>query len=488
MPISKQMRKMFLVNCLKAMAIYGAITVLLYFLMGEQLHLRVSRANLESVVSSEAIAELTHDTVVEQTFTTKVQRIETIALPWSTFFRTNEGTVTVELIAEDSGESLLQKTLEAGTLPENTPVAISFETPLEGYYQRPLLLRLTADATLGHGVSPLKGTIPTEGQKGSLYPEGVLRVNGEEQDGTLCFSLSGTDYIWTGLHYWKFVAGFAVVLFLGMWVLQVRMQQGRATLVSNGIAAVTRYRFLMEQLIKRDFKAKYKRSVLGIFWSFLNPLLTMSVQYLVFSNIFRFDIPYYSVYLLTGIVSFNFFSECTNMALTSIVGNAPLITKVYVPKYIYPLTRTVSSGINLLISMLPLVGIALLNGLLPTKAYILAVFPVGCLIVFSFGVGMLLAALMVFFRDTQFLWGVLSMIWMYLTPIFYSVDFLPSYLISVLKWNPLYHFITFLRICIIDGISPEPIAYVQCLIFALGSVLIGGFLFKKTQDRFILYL
>lgn len=484
MILEKKRQKSIMEICLIAVLIYGLLAVSLYFLMGEQLHLRQSRANQMALPATEAVVELSQGTLMEQDFTTRVQRIEQISLFWATFFRPNSGTVTVELVKKESGDVLLQKQLTVAELPENQAVIIKLDEPLEAVYDIPLTLRLTSDSALGVGAAPLKST-----QKEDI-PEGLgdLRVNGQLADGVLCFRVEGTDYIWTGLHYWEFVGVGGMLLLSGLTFLLYQMKQGNAQVVSHGIAAVHRYRFLMEQLVKRDFKAKYKRSVLGVLWSFLNPLLTMSVQYLVFSNLFRFDIPYYSVYLLTGIVVFNFFSECCSMALTSIVGNASLITKVYVPKYIYPLTRTVSSGINLLISMVPLVGIALLNGLLPTKAYILAIFPLLCLLLFSFGVGMLLASSMVFFRDTQFLWGVLSMIWMYLTPIFYSVDILPESLIPVLQCNPLYQFLTFFRTCIIDGISPEPVAYVQCLLFALGTFWVGAFIFKITQDKFVLYL
>lgn len=469
--------------CFLGVLIYSLLAVSLYFLMGEQLHLRESRANIESVNPEAAIIELAQGSWVEQRFITKIQRIEHITLPWSTFFRTNTGTVTVELLELNSGSIVFQQKLLVEELPENIAISIDIPIPLEGLYEVPLALRLTGNSPLGAGVAPL---MATSGETADSMD--VLLVNGQEIKGTLCFSMTGTDYIWTGVHYWEFSL-MGGVLLLGILVyMGYLMKRGKAATISHAIAAVRRYWFLMEQLVKRDFKSKYKRSILGVFWSFLNPLLTMCVQYLVFSNIFRFDIPYYAVYLLTGIVCFNFFSECCGMTLNSIVGNASLITKVYVPKYIYPLTRTLSSGINLIISMIPLLGIALFSGLLPTRAYILAIFPLICLTIFCLGVGMILAASMVFFRDTQFLWGVICMIWMYLTPIFYSVDILPKALLSILKWNPLYYFLEFLRICIIKGISPEPIMYVQCLLFALGALALGAWIFKKTQNRFVLYL
>ena len=138
-----------------------------------------------------------------------------------------------------------------------------------------------------------------------------------------------------------------------------------------------------------------------MFWSFLNPLLTMLVQYFIFSTLFKSDIPNYAAYLLTGIVCFNFFAEACNMSLFSILGNASLITKVYVPKYIYPVTRVMSSVVNLAISLIPLILVCLLTGVQFEKSALLSFYFLACLIIFSLGMSMLLSTAMVFFRDRK---------------------------------------------------------------------------------------
>ena len=176
------------------------------------------------------------------------------------------------------------------------------------------------------------------------------------------------------------------------------------------------------------------------------------------------------------------------MALSSILGNAGLITKVYMPKYIYPLTRVMSSVVNLGIALIPLLLVAFGTGVHFQKSAVLAVFFLFCLVVFSLGLGLLLSAAMVFFRDTQFLWNVLSMMWMYATPIFYPESILPENFNFILQINPLYHFLKNIRICILNGVSPEPAVYVGCLLMALVMLMIGAFIFQKTQDRFILYI
>ncbi len=255
------------------------------------------------------------------------------------------------------------------------------------------------------------------------------------------------------------------------------------------IAHYRRYQFLIKQLVSRDFKTKYKRSVLGVLWSFLNPLLTMSVQYLVFSRLFRFEIENYAVYLLTGIVFFNAFNDATSQAMNAIVGNASLITKVYVPKYIYPVSRVLSCCINLLFSLIPLILVALITGITPHFSWLLLPFVLLLGILFFVGVALALSALLVFFRDVQFLWGVFTMIWMYATPIIYPISTLEgSILYHLQKLNPLYHYIYFFRTILIDGVSPEPLSYLACILCAALALLVGGLIFKKTQDRFVLFI
>ena len=460
---------------------YIAAVILFYFLAGEQLHLRQSRDNLELPAADSGTVELVSGSVVEQRFTTEIQRLEQIDIQWGTYYRPNAGTVLAELIDLRSGTVLLSRRFDAAGIQEGGLTTLTAEAPIEGLYQVPLLLRLTADSQPGAAASPLMNT---QGQE-----EGwELSLNGAPTSGTLCFSLSGTDYIWTGLHYWQFAAAGLALVLLFIAVIWLRVRSGKRSYVVNAAIAVQKYRFLIRQLVARDFRTKYKRSILGMFWSFLNPLLMMLVQYFVFSTIFKSDVPNFAAYLIIGTVMFNFFNEACGMALGSIVGNASLITKVYMPKYIYPLTRVMSSMVNLVISLIPLLIVCVITGVEFHKSALLAFFFLICLTVFSLGLGLLLSAAMVFFRDTQFLWGVLSMMWMYATPIFYPETILPEEFKFILQVNPLYHFLKNTRLCILSGISPEPVVYVQCLLLALGALLIGALVFRKAQDRFVLYL
>lgn len=462
-------------------AVYWIAVVLFYFLAGEQLHLRQSRSNIALPAADSGTVELVSGSVVEQFFTTEIQRLEQVDIQWGTYYRPNAGTVLIELLDLRSNTILLSQAFGAAEIQEGGLTTLTADTPIEGLYQAPLVLRITADSQPGSAVSPLMNTQAEE--------EGFsLTLNGAPSSGMLCFAASGTDYIWTGLHFWQFAAaGFTLILAF-LCIVWHRSRSGKHSYVVNALTAIQKYRFLIRQLVSRDFKTKYKRSILGIFWSFLNPLLMMLVQYFVFSTIFKSDVPNFAAYLIIGTVMFNFFSESCGMALTSILGNGNLITKVYMPKYIYPLTRVMSSVVNLLISLIPMVIVCIITGVEFQKSAPLALYFLICLIIFCLGLGLLLSTSMVFFRDTQFLWGVLSMMWMYATPIFYPETILPEEFKFVLQINPLYHFLKNARLCILDGVSPEPAIYVQCLLIALGALILGAFIFQKKQDRFVLYL
>lgn len=265
-------------------------------------------------------------------------------------------------------------------------------------------------------------------------------------------------------------------------------RQGKGTLAGNAVRGLVRYEFLLRQLVARDFKTKYKRSVLGMLWSLLNPLLTMTVQYIVFSRLFRFEIRNYPVYLLSGIVFFNYMSDATSQGLMSIVSNASLINKVYVPKYIYPFSRVLSCGVNFLLSLVALYIMIIYTGMRITVNHIFVIYGVACTFIFTLGATFFLSALMVFFRDVQFLYGVFLQMWIYLTPLFYPESILPEWVMRIVEFNPMYHFIRFVRIIILNGTLPEFKAWVFCAVFAVLPFIAGYWVFRKLQGRFILYI
>lgn len=249
-----------------------------------------------------------------------------------------------------------------------------------------------------------------------------------------------------------------------------------------------KYQWLLKELIIRDLKIKYRRSVLGYLWSILNPLMLMGVLSVVFSTMFRFDIPNYPVYLLTGQLLFGFYSEATNMAMTSILGGASLIKKVYLPKYIFPVSRVLSSFTTMLFS---LVALVIVMAVTRAEYHITAILlPVVLLyiLVFSIGMSLILSVMVVFFRDIQYLYGVFLTALNYLTPIFYPASMLPLWLKELMVFNPMYNFIEMFRKIMLYGQWPTLTEHLICIIFAIGGLVLGVYVFKRNQKDFILYI
>ena len=252
--------------------------------------------------------------------------------------------------------------------------------------------------------------------------------------------------------------------------------------------SIFRYSFLLEQLVKRNFNTKYRQSMLGVLWSFLNPLLTMAVQYVVFSTLFHSEISHFPVYLLSGIILFNFFNECVTLGMDSIVLNGPLITKVAMPKLIYPLSRSISSFISLVISLVPLLGAMLLSGTPLTPALLLVPAAIVLLFLFSLGMSLILCTLNVFFRDTRFLWSVVSLLWTYATPIFYPISIIPAAWQPIFRLNPMFQFIDFLRTVILRGAWPSWGQWGACLLCAALPLALGLLVFRRNEHKFVFHL
>ncbi len=289
-------------------------------------------------------------------------------------------------------------------------------------------------------------------------------------------------------NYWHLLVALTIILAMFFCIEIIRVHKGKVSYIYTAVESLHKYKFLLCQLVKRDFKTKYLRSALGVLWSFFNPLLMMLVQYIVFSTLFKNSIPHFAAYLIIGNICFSFFNESCSLTLNSIVGNAGLITKVYMPKYIYPLSRTISSLVNLAISLFPMLIVCFITGVRFSLAVFVSPYFFLCLFLFSLGMGMLLSCAMVYFRDTQFLWGILVTIWMYFTPVFYSIDIIPGALRKIFELNPMYIFISSIRCCIMYEVVPMPGTFLKSAAAALIALAVGFLVFKKGQDKFVLYL
>ena len=251
-----------------------------------------------------------------------------------------------------------------------------------------------------------------------------------------------------------------------------------------------KYSFLLKELISRDFKVKYKRSVLGILWSLLYPVLNMAVMALVFSNIFKFSTPgvNYLVYVLSGLVMFNYFSEASNLSMSSVVANFPLINKIYIPKYIFPLSKCLFVGINFLLTLIPLYIVIFATGTGINIYHLVLPYAYICLFIFTLGMGLILSTISVFLRDMFYIYGIVLTLWTYLTPIMYDISLISPRLQTFFKLNPMYHYINFIRRIILYHEMPSAITFGICAGSALLVLLIGLICFKKNQDKFIYYV
>ena len=247
-------------------------------------------------------------------------------------------------------------------------------------------------------------------------------------------------------------------------------------------------RFLFSELVKRDFKKKYKGTYLGMVWSILSPLLTLLVMRLVFSNFFGADIPHYTIYLFCGNIVFSFFTEATNTGMSSLLENAHIFSKINVPKYLFLFSKNISALINFSLTFVIFILFCAIDGVTFTFAFLALVFPILCLIFFNLGIGLILSALYVFFRDVQYLWSVFTMLLMYMSAIFYRVDTFSPTVQSLFLLNPIYVYIKYFRLAVLTGTLPSVEYHILAAAYAFVAMLIGLLMYRKCNQKFLYYV
>lgn len=469
--------------------IYFLLAAMIFFVAGDGFRYEIVNGSMLSQTS--VIGEIVDGMVVEQRLPLGADHVEAVNIMVATFGRPNTGILHVDICTED-GRVLASARGNIEDMIDNHVMRFMIPDGIADMRKGHVILKIWSEGcqpgnavTIYYSNSVQVGKLDVE----KNIPEGDLyRINGTPGSGMLCAYFNGYNDLIAYKLYWPLIILIFAVTAVIFRIWWKQAEQGKWNPLTMLCSMVCKYGFLTRQLVSRDFKTKYKRSVLGVGWSILNPLLTMLVQYVVFSTLFSNGTKNYPVYLLTGIVFFSFFNEAINMGMSSITSNAALIKKVYVPKYIFPVSRVLSSLINLGTSMIPLLAVMLLTGTWPKLSMLLLIFDILCLILFVTGMSLLLSTCMTFFQDTQFLWGVVSMIWMYLTPIFYMETIIPENLLTIYHMNPLYQYINFARICIIGGVSPAPTSYLWCILTALVVFVTGIVIFRRNQNRFVLYL
>lgn len=246
--------------------------------------------------------------------------------------------------------------------------------------------------------------------------------------------------------------------------------------------------FLFEELVKRDFKQKYKRTILGMAWSLISPLLTLLVLKLVFSHYFGRSIPHYVIYLFCGNLVFSYFREATTGGMNALMANAHIFTRINVPKYIFLLSKNVSALINFGLTLCIFFVFVLYEGIEVKLQFLVLLFPVFCLVIFNIGIGMILSALFVFFRDIGYLYEVFTMLLMYTSAIFYEVSIVPDQYQNLFYLNPVYCYIYYFREIVLLDRIPSFTLHMLCIFYALLALLIGIIIYKKNNHKFLYYV
>ena len=290
------------------------------------------------------------------------------------------------------------------------------------------------------------------------------------------------------------VFSFAFVVFAGcLYIIALQLRRIFMYFVkrykTNGlIARLIKYKFLFEELVKRDFKKKYKDTVLGMAWSVISPLLTLFVMKIVFTQFFGRSATHYTIYLFCGNLVYTYFKESTTQGMLSLKGNAGIIAKVNVPKYLFLLSKNVQTLINFGLTLCVFFTFCVFDHIEFTWKFVLLLIPITSLVLFNIGVGMILSALYVFFRDVQYLWSVFTLLLMYLSAIFYYIDRYSEQAQYLFLLNPVYLHIRYFRKIVIDSVIPRPEFHMLMLFDDLVVLLLGRWIYKKYNTEFLYYL
>ena len=251
---------------------------------------------------------------------------------------------------------------------------------------------------------------------------------------------------------------------------------------------IRKHKFLFEELVKRDFKKKYKRTVLGMGWSLLSPLLMLLVMKLVFENFFGRTVNHYTTYLFSGLLVFNWFAQSSSSGMRSLFGNAAIFTRVNVPKYLFLFSVNVQVLLNFLLTLLVFFIFCVIDHVQFTWRFLCLAYPIVTLQLFCVGVGMILSALFVFFRDIDYLWTVALQLLMYGSAIFYSVDKLSPDVMVVFSVNPVYRHIAYFRQIVLAGSVPSLETHLTLLGFAVAAFFAGALMYKRYNTKFLYYV
>lgn len=249
-----------------------------------------------------------------------------------------------------------------------------------------------------------------------------------------------------------------------------------------------KYQFLFEELVKRDFKKKYKRAVLGILWSMISPLAMLLIMSIIFGHFFGGRVPHYTIYLLAGQIVWGYYSEATNSGMNALNNNSSIFSKMNIPKFLFVCSINVSSLINFILTFIIFLIFTLIDGITFKLSFFMLIIPIICLVVFNYGIGLILSALYIFYKDIQYLYKVFLQLLMYCSAIFYTIDILPEKLQVFFYLNPIYVYITYFREIVVFNNIPSLELNVLAFLYALLALFIGMYVYKRYNYKFLYYI
>lgn len=259
-------------------------------------------------------------------------------------------------------------------------------------------------------------------------------------------------------------------------------------LYMEAIKKLKKHQFLFEELVKRDFKRKYKRTVLGVLWSILSPLMNLLVMKIVFTQFFGRNTPHYTIFLFCGTLIMSYFSESTNQGMSSLLGNAHIFSKVNIPKYLFVFSKNIQTLINFLINLCVFFVFCVIDRIQFTPKLVFLLIPICCLVLFNIGMGLILSALYVFFRDIQYLWTIAIQLITYLSAVFYTIDQYSIQVQYMFFLNPIYLFIRYFRKIVIEATIPSMPFHALMLFDTLFVFIVGCWMYKKYNTKFLYYI
>lgn len=248
------------------------------------------------------------------------------------------------------------------------------------------------------------------------------------------------------------------------------------------------YSFLFAELVKRDFKRKYKRTVLGMLWSVLSPLLTLFVMKIIFTEFFGRNTPHFTIYLFSGNIVMAYYRESTRAGMNCLVSNSGIISKINVPKYLFLLSQNVSALINFALTLVVYFIFCIFDHIHFGFHMFALIYPIMCLLIMNLGIGMILSAWYVFFRDIEYLYSVFLTLLTYLSAIFYTIDRFSPQVQRMFLANPVYVMIKYFRLVVIDGAIPSLAYHLLCAFYAVFFITAGCLVYKKNRQKFLYYM